>query len=90
MDFFYKDIASTGHSSTQAPHSVQVSASIFAFSSNVMASTGQASTHAPHEIQVSSSTSAGMIASNNRGFLTFSEGLILSKFFFKTKNLYLL
>lgn len=71
--FFYKDIASTGHSSTQAPHSVQVSASIFALSSNVIASTGQVSTQTPHDIQVSSSTTAGIIGSNNHVFLTFSQ-----------------
>lgn len=71
--FFYKDIASTGHSSTQAPHSVQVSGSTFALSSNVMASTGQVSTQTPHEIQVSSSTTAGIVGSNNKDFLTFSQ-----------------
>jgi hypothetical protein len=75
--FFYKDIASTGHSSTQAPQSVQVSGSTFALSFNVMASTGQASTQTPHEIQVSSSTSAGMVGSIIKGFLTFSPFLLV-------------
>jgi hypothetical protein len=65
-------MASTGQSSTQAPHSVHVSGSIFAFPSIVIASTGHESTHAPQAMQVSSSTTAGMGASNEAIFLNFS------------------
>ena len=87
--FFYKDIASTGHSSTQAPQSVQVSASTFALSSNVIASTGQASTQTPHAIQVSSSTLAGMIGSNVKGFLTFSPFFLSVQLFFFKRKIYI-
>ena len=66
-------MASDGHSSTQAPHSVHISGSTFALSSIVIASTGHASTQAPQPMQVSSSTFAGMIASNGRDFLNFSS-----------------
>ncbi len=54
-------IASTGHSSTQVPHSVQVSGSTFAVSSTEIASTGHTSAHAPHPVQASSSTFAGIV-----------------------------
>lgn len=59
-DYSSRLIASTGHSSTHAPHSVQSSASTLAVSSTVIASTGQTSAHAPHAVQVSSSIFAAI------------------------------
>jgi hypothetical protein len=55
-----REIASTGHSSTHAPHSVQSSESTLAVSSTVIASAGHISAHAPHPVQASSSILAGM------------------------------
>ena len=69
----YNEIASTGHSSTQAPHSVHVSASMTAFSSSVIASTGQTSTHAPQAMHVSLSNTAGMKEGNIKPYKAFSS-----------------
>ena len=44
----HSEIADEGHSSTQAPQSTHLDASITATSSQVMALWGQTSTHAPH------------------------------------------
>ncbi len=53
INIFYKEIASTGHSSTQVPQSMHVSSSTTALSSIVIASTGHTSTHAPHAVHFS-------------------------------------
>ncbi len=50
---FYSVIASTGHSSTQVPQSIQVSASTVATSSTDIASMGQTSAHDPQPVHVS-------------------------------------
>lgn len=49
-------IAPAGHSSTQAPHSVQTSGLMTAISPTVMADEGHASAHAPHATQSASIT----------------------------------
>jgi hypothetical protein len=60
------EIASTGHSSTQAPQSTQAPSSTTATLSCIeMASTGQESTHAPQPVQVSLLTTAGIIVPFN-------------------------
>ncbi len=61
MYFFYKLIASTGHSSTQVPQSIHVASSISALSFTVIASTGQTSLQAPHAVHFSLSTFATIV-----------------------------
>ncbi len=52
-------IASLGHTSIHAPHSVQVSGSTTATSFSSIAPTGHSSTQVPQAVHISGSTTAG-------------------------------
>jgi hypothetical protein len=59
QDGSYWEIALTGHTETQLPHSMQVSWSTFALPSTMLiASTGQFPTHVSHPTHASESTFA--------------------------------
>ena len=56
----YRLIASTGHSPTQAPHSMQSSLIVALLFSNLIAPTGHTSSHQPQPMHFSSSITAAI------------------------------
>ena len=66
------EMASLGHSATQDPQPVQVSALIFATRSTVMASTGQTWTHIPQPVHLLSSILTAIVIEPFRRSVVFN------------------